>query len=118
MSVLVVDDDQDLLEVLSRFLRRRGFVVHTACTPIGAGTIATEESLDVVVLDVLMPALDGGAIAEILRRRGDRVPIVFYTSMAVAEAQQLTQDVQDATVVSKNEGPNGLVAQIERVVRR
>jgi CheY-like chemotaxis protein len=114
--VLLVDDDLALLDILSRFLERRGYTVHTAITPIGAGTMVAEESPDIIVLDLLMPALGGGSIAQLLRSRGDAIPIVFYTSMPVEEAASLTAGIADGSVVSKNDGPKALLQELERAL--
>jgi two-component system, OmpR family, response regulator MprA len=86
MNVLVVDDDFAVRESLDRALRANGFDVRLAGDGAEAFARIDSEPFDAVVLDVLMPGLDGMAVCRTLRRDGHRVPILMLTAReAVAD---------------------------------
>jgi two-component system, OmpR family, response regulator MprA len=86
MNVLVVDDDFAVRESLDRALRANGFDVGLAGDGLEAFARIDAEPFDAVVLDVLMPGLDGLAVCRNLRRDGHRVPILMLTAReAVAD---------------------------------
>jgi two-component system response regulator MprA len=78
--VLVVDDEPALRESLDRALRAEGYVVDTAHDGAAALERLSEREPDVVVLDVLMPGLDGLETARRVRASGSRVPILMLTA--------------------------------------
>jgi two-component system response regulator MprA len=86
MRVLAVDDDRALRDVLRRSLTLAGYEVHVAET--GAGALSDVSSLipDAVVLDIGLPDIDGLEVCRLLRREGNRVPILILTARdAVAD---------------------------------
>jgi two-component system, OmpR family, response regulator MprA len=86
MNILVVDDDFAVRESLDRALRANGFDVQLAGDGHEAFARIEEAPFDAVVLDVLMPGLDGMAVCRTLRRDGNRVPILMLTAReAVAD---------------------------------
>jgi two-component system response regulator MprA len=86
MNVLVVDDDLAVRESLDRALRANGFDVRLARDGAEALARIDSEPFDAVVLDVLMPRLDGMALCRTLRRGGHRLPILMLTAReAVAD---------------------------------
>ncbi|MDQ3937939.1 MAG: response regulator transcription factor [Chloroflexota bacterium] len=78
--VLVVDDESSITELLSTALRYIGYDVATA--PNGAGALqqASATSPDVIVLDVMLPDMDGFEVCRRLRADGDFVPVIFLTA--------------------------------------
>jgi two-component system, OmpR family, response regulator MprA len=86
MNILVVDDDFAVREALDRALRANGFDVQLAGDGREAFDVLDAAPVDAVVLDVLMPGLDGLAVCRTLRRSGNRVPILMLTAReAVAD---------------------------------
>ena len=84
--VLVVDDEPNILELLSAALRLSGFAVTAADS--GAAALATARDLrpDIVVLDVMLPDIDGFEVARLLRGLHEQVPVLFLTARdAVAD---------------------------------
>jgi two-component system response regulator MprA len=86
MNILVVDDDFAVRESLDRALRANGFDVQLAGDGHEAFARIEAAPFDAVVLDVLMPGLDGMAVCRTLRSEGNRVPILMLTAReAVAD---------------------------------
>jgi len=117
-KILIVDDEPVILDNLSAFLERSGFDVETA----NNGLVGLEqvESLkpDVIVLDVMMPELDGRQMLRILRERDDWTPIVLLTEVgdATDRALALTEGADD--YLNKPYDPHELVARINALLRR
>ncbi|WES64916.1 response regulator transcription factor [Microbacter sp. GSS18] len=78
--VLVVDDEQMLTDLLSMALRMEGWQVRTAASGFEALQAAREFAPDALVLDIMMPDLDGMAVLQRLRQAGDDVPVLFLTA--------------------------------------
>jgi two-component system response regulator MprA len=86
MNILVVDDDVAVREALDRALRANGFDVQLAGDGHEAFDVLDAVPVDAVVLDVLMPGLDGMDVCRTLRRSGNKVPILMLTAReAVAD---------------------------------
>ncbi|MCK9904108.1 DNA-binding response regulator [Parafrankia colletiae] len=80
MRVLVVDDDDAVRESLERSLRFEGYEVRTATDGVDALDVVSREQLDIVVLDVMMPRMDGLETCRRLRARGNDVPVLMLTA--------------------------------------
>src|SRR5689334_14206805 len=78
--VLVVDDDPKILSLLRRGLSFEGYQVETAEDGLGALTAARDQPPDLVVLDVMMPGLDGLEVCRRLRAGAEDVPILMLTA--------------------------------------
>ena len=77
--VLVVDDESSITDLLSTALRYMGYEVTTARTGMSALEAASRTPPDVVVLDVMLPDIDGFEVCRRLRADGDFVPVIFLT---------------------------------------
>src|SRR5690625_4545668 len=78
--LLVVDDEPNIRDLLATSLRFAGFEVFTASTGNEAIREATENQPDLVVLDVMLPDMDGFTVTRRLRDRGEQYPILFLTA--------------------------------------
>ena len=78
-TVLVVDDDNDVLAANARYLRIKGFEVLVANTADGAFSHLNDQTVDVVVTDLIMPEVNGLAFARELRFTHPLTPIVFFS---------------------------------------
>jgi excisionase family DNA binding protein len=88
--VLVIDDDETLLEVMRGVLGGAGFDVETARHGFLAGYLAGHHAPDVILLDILMPGLDGYEVLSLMRKRPEatrRIPVVACTSLKGDEAE-------------------------------
>ena len=82
MRLLVVDDDRALRDVLRRSLELAGYEVRLAETGAGALADVTATVPDAVVLDIGLPDIDGLEVCRLLRREGNRVPVLMLTARA------------------------------------
>lgn len=117
VRVLLVDDDQTLLSLLGQFLRDQEFEVHEALSGASALRLAYEIHPDIVLLDVMLPGMDGWEICARLREMS-RVPIIMLTAKAT-EADKLRGfrlGVDD--YVTKPFSFAELVARIQAVLAR
>ncbi|WP_345039320.1 response regulator transcription factor [Georgenia daeguensis] len=116
--LLVVDDEPSIRELLSASLRFAGFDVVTAGDGNAALRAAAEQPPDLVVLDVMLPDMDGFTVLRRLRAHGDSIPVLFLTAR-----DDMSDKVQGLTVggddyVTKPFSLEEVVARIRAVLRR
>jgi two-component system OmpR family response regulator len=116
-SVLVADDDAHIREVARFALARAGHAVELAGDGEVAHTRLERGGIDLVVLDVLMPELDGLALCRRLRVTS-RVPIVFLSSRGEETDRVLGLDLGADDYLAKPFSPRELVARVAAVLRR
>ncbi|WP_261164631.1 response regulator transcription factor [Microbacterium sp. Marseille-Q6965] len=118
VRVLVVDDEQMLTDLLSMALKMEGWEVRAASSGFDALQAAREFGPDAIVLDIMMPDLDGMAVMQRLRQAGDDVPILFLTAKdAVADrVAGLTAGGDD--YVTKPFSLEEVVARLRALMRR
>ena len=116
-AVLVVDDDAHLREVARFALARAGHSVELACDGAAALDRIARGGIDLVVLDVLMPELDGLAVCRRLRAHG-RLPIVFLSSRGEEADRVLGLELGADDYLTKPFSPRELVARVAAVLRR
>ncbi len=116
-SILVVDDEPVVTDVVSRYLERAGYSAHVAADGPGALRVAGETSPDLVVLDLMMPGMDGLEVMRRLRERG-RVSVILLTAKGEPSDRiaGLRQGADDYVV--KPFSPGELVARVDAVLRR
>ena len=119
-TVLIVDDNVPLLAAIQRNLRSRGIRVVTTGEAIGVSRLLREEAPDVVVLDINMPALNGDALARLIRaqRPAATLPIIFFSAKDEDELAELAAKVEGTSYVSKSAGPEALFDAIRRATVR
>ncbi len=115
--VLVVDDDPTVLEVVSRYLGRAGFTVDRAADGPEALTCAAAAPPDLVVLDLMLPGLDGLQVCRRLRSHGP-LPVVMLTARGDEEDRIMGLEVGADDYVTKPFSPRELVLRVQSVLRR
>jgi two-component system, OmpR family, KDP operon response regulator KdpE len=116
-AVLVVDDDTQLLRALRIHLTARGYEVHTAVNGTAALRVAGEHELDVVVLDLGLPDLDGTEVITALRAF-TTVPIIVLSARADSGDKVRALDRGADDYVTKPFGVDELMARLRAAVRR
>jgi len=115
--VLVVDDEASIRRILDTRLSMIGYVVITACDGEEALSLFRREAPDLVILDVMMPKLDGYGVCQEIRKTSD-VPIIILTALGdVADRITGLELVADDYVI-KPFSPKELEARIRSVLRR
>ncbi|ONK15094.1 response regulator transcription factor [Streptomyces sp. MP131-18] len=115
--VLVVDDDPTVTEVVAGYLDRAGFTVDRAADGRDALARAAAHPPDLVVLDLMLPGLDGLAVCARLREAGP-VPVVMLTARGDEEDRILGLEVGADDYVTKPFSPRELVLRVSSVLRR
>ena len=116
--LLVVDDEPNILELLSVSLRFSGFEVHTASNGQQALTQARTLKPDLLVLDVMMPELDGFEVVRRLRGEGSHAPVLFLTAKDGTEDNVRGLTLGGDDYVTKPFSLEEVVARIRAVLRR
>jgi two-component system, OmpR family, response regulator len=115
--ILVVDDEPYITDMLSAALRFEGFTVEVATTGLEALEKARSGHPDLLLLDVMLPDLDGHEVCRRLRHDGDPVPVVFLTARDATYDKVAGLRVGD-DYVTKPFSLDELVARIRAVLRR
>ena len=79
--ILCIDDNQDVLEPLGEMLRASGFKTLAALSGKQGIRLLLQNSVDLVVLDYEMPEMNGGLVAQAIRRCKPKIPIILFTGM-------------------------------------
>lgn len=115
--VLVVDDDPTVAEVVTGYLERAGFAVEHAADGADGLRRAGERRPDLVVLDLMLPGVDGLEVCRRLRGTGP-VPVIMLTARGDEEDRILGLEVGADDYVTKPFSPRELVLRVESVLRR
>ncbi len=116
-KVLVVDDDVKTVELVKLYLNRDGYRVLTAYDGTEALRLAREGHPDLIVLDLMLPGIDGLEICRTLRGESD-VPIIMLTAKTTDQDKLIGLDLGADDYVTKPFSPRELAARVRVVLRR
>lgn len=131
-SVLVVDDDENALEILSRMLGREGHTVLSARSGVEALKLLETQTVEMILLDVMMPGMDGFEVCERLQKdpKTKKIPVVLLTAkddlesrvrgMGLGVARYLTKPVNRLdllTTVREQLHAQRIYAELEKTAR-
>jgi two-component system, cell cycle response regulator len=120
LRILVVDDDETILDIVNRYLTRAGYTIKTAPN----GTTALEEvfkfSPDMVILDIMLPDIDGMDLLKIIRQRpgGNILPIMFLTAKDTLDDRVQGLSIGGDDYITKPFFPEELVARVGALIAR
>jgi DNA-binding response OmpR family regulator len=119
-TILVVDDERDLVDLISYNLTRNGFAALTALDGNDALDVATRELPDLIILDLMMPGLDGTEVARRLKSdpRTNQIPIVMLTAKGEETDVVVGLTIGADDYVTKPFSMKILLARISTVLRR
>ncbi len=115
--ILVVDDDKKIVELVSLYLKREGYSILTAYDGRAALEIARQKQPDLIVLDLMLPEMNGREVCRVLRGES-RVPIIMLTARSTDDDKLIGLDLGADDYVTKPFNPRELVARIRAVLRR
>lgn len=116
-KILVVDDDQDIREVLQLYLKKEGYNVVMAENGDIALTLIEEHEIDLVLLDVMMPGLDGFETCQSIRKKTN-IPIMFLSAKEDDIDKILGLRIGGDDYITKPFSPGVLMAKIKAQLRR
>jgi two-component system, OmpR family, response regulator ResD len=117
VTVLVVDDDPTVSEVVARYLEREGYEVDTVVDGAAALEHAQAQWPDLVVLDLMLPGIDGLEVCRRLREQGP-VPVIMLTARGDEDDRIVGLELGADDYVSKPFSPRELVSRVRAVLRR
>jgi two-component system alkaline phosphatase synthesis response regulator PhoP len=119
-KILVVDDDADLVELLCFNLKKAGFAIGTACEGIEALKKARSIAPDLILLDLMLPELDGFAVCEILRsdKATASMPIIMLTALSSELGRFTGLDCGANEYLTKPFSPKAIVSHVETLLTR
>ncbi len=117
-KIVIVDDDARIRDLLRRFLAQEGFDVLLAEDARALQRITQRETVDLLVLDVMLPGEDGLSICRRLRQAGDKTPIIMLTAKGEDVDRILGLEIGADDYLGKPFNPRELLARIHAVLRR
>ena len=119
-TILVVDDEQDLLDLIEYNLKKEGYKVLKAENGLEALEVAKEHNPDLVLLDIMMPKMDGLEVCDKMRSDPDlqHIPIIFLTARSDEKTEVEGLDTGADDYVTKPISTTKLISRIRAVLRR
>ncbi len=120
INMLYVDDDESMRDIVETACQNSGFIVTTAPNGQDALTLAHNNSFDLILLDVVMPGLDGPATLALLRAQeeGDSTPIAFLTAHTHPVEMDWLQSRDVIGVLAKPFDPRNLAGVLRSLVEQ
>lgn len=116
-KILVVEDDFDIQELLHSFLQEAGYEVDVANDGVEAIDIFSNSQFDLILLDIMLPKIDGFTLCELIRKQS-QVPIIMLTALNGEEEQIKGLDLQVDDYITKPFSMPVLIRKIAAVLRR
>lgn len=116
-NILIVEDDLDIQELLREFLKEAGYEVMTASDGIEAMELFAKNTYDLILLDIMLPKIDGFGVCELIRKQS-QVPIIMLTALGGEEEQIRGLDLQVDDYITKPFSVPILIRKIAAVLRR
>ena len=118
MKILIVDDEAKTSEYLRQGLTEAGFVVDLARNGLDGRHLATTEQYELIILDVMLPDIDGWRILQSLREAGSRVPVLFLTARDTVNDRVKGLDLGADDYLVKPFAFAELLARVRTLLRR
>ena len=116
-NILIVEDDMDIQELLREFLKEAGYEVMAASDGIEAMDLFAKNKFDLILLDIMLPKIDGFGVCELIRKQS-QVPIIMLTALGGEEEQIRGLDLQVDDYITKPFSVPILIRKIAAVLRR
>ena len=116
--ILVVDDDRKIVDLVRAYLDKDGYRVLTAHDGLQALELTRQKQPDLIVLDLMLPGIDGLDVCRLLRSEGNKVPIIMLTAKTTETDKLIGLDLGADDYVTKPFSPRELLARVRAVLRR
>ena len=116
-AILLVDDDPTLLSILAHRMAREGFEVQTAPSGIRALAMLEQRWPSLLIIDLMMPGMDGFELCARVKRIAD-LPIIVLSAVDASEAKVRALEDYAEDYITKPFDPDELVARVQRILRR
>ncbi len=118
-EILVVEDDLVTQNMIKTTLRNAGYQVFTASTGKEAIGIAQKRLPEVIVLDIMMPDMDGGEIAEALRNdsKSAKTPIIFLSALVTGKEEKVSSQKVPTVFMSKPFNRERLLYEVRKFIK-
>lgn len=116
-KILVVEDDLDIQELLQNFLQESGYNITVANDGLEAINLFSDDDFDLILLDILLPKIDGFSVCEFIRKKS-QIPIIILTALNGEKEQIKGLDLQVDDYITKPFSMPVLVRKIAAVLRR
>ena len=116
-KILIVEDDFDIQDLLQNFLQEAGYQTAVAKDGLEAVSMFSKEGFDLILLDIMLPKIDGFTVCELIRRQS-QIPIIMLTALSGEEEQIRGLDLQVDDYITKPFSMPVLVRKIGAVLRR
>ena len=116
--ILVVEDDAQIQELIVEFLGSQEYIVDTANDGVEGYEKFKENSYDLVILDVMMPKLDGYSLCKMIKKNNKQIPVMFLTALGDEESELKGFDLEADDYISKPFSFNILIKRVEALLRR
>lgn len=116
-AILIVDDEQKMREFVALFLRSSKYTVFEAADGRTALNILSKGTIDLIVLDIMLPDISGFDLCSQIRVKSS-VPIIFLTALADEEYQMIGYRVEGDDYITKPFNASILLAKIQRILQR
>jgi len=116
-KILVIDDDMTALDIVDLLFEDQGYEVIRRADGVSALECVSEAKPDVILIDLMMPKMNGQACIKELRNRGIEVPIVAFTALDDPEVHQEAREAGCNLVLTKPCKSKELVRQIEDLLK-
>ncbi len=117
IRILIIEDESKIQEILTEFLQEYGYTVDKAGDGIEGLVMCKKNKYDLILLDIMMPKIDGFAVLEMLRQDSD-IPVIMITAMEDEEYQIKGFDLMADDYIVKPFSMNLVIRRIEAVLRR
>jgi DNA-binding response OmpR family regulator len=116
-SVLIVDDDDKIVQLLKAYFEKNNFLVHTNSNGLDAVKSVQEKHIDIMILDLMLPGLDGWEVCKKIRQQSD-LPILMLTARDEESDRLIGLELGADDYVTKPFSPKEVVARAKAILRR
>jgi len=113
-KILIVEDEKAISKALELKLTYEGFDVKTVFNGIEAVSLLEKEKFDLILLDLVMPKLDGFGVLEVLKSKGNKIPIIVSSNLSQKEDYQRAKDLGAIDFLIKSDTP---VAEVVKKIK-